>query len=79
MDRTKATVRRLNRPTFVAVPGQRIGNKNIINRRQSMFKIKTLLPQIEQVEVKKNGQVIRRMTKRKKSHCFSGNRSLDFN
>ena len=63
MDRTKATVRRLNRPTFVAVPGQRIGNKNIINRRQSMFKIKTLLPQIEQVEVKKNGQVIRRMTK----------------
>ena len=28
MARTKATVRRLNRPTFVAAPGQKIGNKN---------------------------------------------------
>ena len=53
MARTKATVRRLNRPTFVAAPGQRIGNKNIMNGRRSMFKIKTLLPQIKQVEVKK--------------------------
>ena len=51
--RTKATVIRLNRPTFVAAPGQRIRNKNIRNKRQSMFKIKTLLPQIKQVEVKK--------------------------
>ena len=33
MARTKATVRRLNRPMFVAVPGQKIGNKNIMNRR----------------------------------------------
>ena len=51
---TKATVRRLSRRTFVAEelewPGQRIGNKSMINRRQSMFKIKTLLPQIKQVE-----------------------------
>ena len=78
MDRTKPTVKRLNRPTFVAAPGQRIGNKNMINRRQSMFKIKTLLTQIEQVEVKKNGQVVRRMTIRKKSHYFSGNRRLRF-
>ena len=50
---TKATVRRLSRRTFVAEElewqGQRIGNKSIINRRQSMFKIKTLLPQIKQV------------------------------
>ena len=53
MARTKATVRRLNRPTFVAAPGQRIGNKNIMNRKQSMFKIKTVLPQTEQVEVEK--------------------------
>ena len=37
MARTKATVRRLNRPTFVAAPGQRIGNKNIMNRRLSVF------------------------------------------
>ena len=53
MARTKATVRRLNRPTFVAALGQRIGNKNIMNRRRSMFKIKTLLPKIKEVEVKK--------------------------
>ena len=52
MVRTKATVRRLNRLTFVAAPGQRIENKNIMNRRQSMFKIKTLLPQYKQIEVK---------------------------
>ena len=37
MARTKATVRRLNRPTFVAAPGQRIENKNIMNRRLSVF------------------------------------------
>ena len=30
MARIKATVRRLNRSTFVAAPGQRIGNKNIM-------------------------------------------------
>ena len=45
MARTKATVRRLGQPTFMAAPGQRIGNKNILNRRNSMFKLKTLLPQ----------------------------------
>ena len=28
-----------------------------MNRTPSMFKIKTLLPQIKQVEVKKNGQI----------------------
>ena len=78
MARTKATVKRLNRPTFVAAPGQRIGNKNIMNRRQSTFKIKTLLPPIKQVEVKKNGQVFRRMNVRRKSHCFCGNRRLRF-
>ena len=78
MVRTKATVRRLNRLTFVAAPGQRIENKNIMNRRQSMFKIKTLLPQSKQVEVKKSGQVVRRMTVRRKSQYFSGNRRLRF-
>ena len=51
MARTKATVRRL--PTFVPDPGQRIGNKNIMNRWNAMFKIKTLLPQSKQVEFKK--------------------------
>ena len=52
MARTKTTVR-LGRPIFVAAPGQRIGNKNILNRRNSMFKIKTLLPKTLQIEVKK--------------------------
>ena len=78
MARAKGTVRRLNRQTFVAAPGQRIGNKNIMNRRKSMFEFKTLLPQIKQIEVKKNGQVVRRMTVRRKSHYFSGNRRLRF-
>ena len=70
MAKTKATVRRLRQPTFVAAPSQRIGNKNIMNWRKSMFKIKTLLPQPLQVEVKKNG--------RRKSNYFSGNRKLRF-
>ena len=78
MARTKTTVRRLNRPTFVAAPDQRIGNKNIMNRRQSMFKIKTLLPQHKQIEFRKNGRIVRRMTVRRKSHYFSGNRRLRF-
>ena len=42
MAKTKAIIRRLNRPAYVAAPGQGIGNKNIMNRRQSMFKIKTI-------------------------------------
>ena len=78
MARTKATARNINRPTFVAAPGQRIGNRNIMNRRQSMFKIKTLLPQIKQVEVKENGQIVRRMTVRRKPHYFFRNRRLRF-
>ena len=53
MARPKVTVKRLNKSIFVVAPGQRIGNKNIMNRRQSMFKIKTLLPQIKQVEAEK--------------------------
>ena len=78
MTRTKATVRRYNRPTFVAAPAQRIGNKNIMNRRQFMFKIKSLLQQHKQIEVKRNDQIVRRMTVRRKSHYFSGNRRLRF-
>ena len=66
MARTKDTIRRLRQPTFVAPPGQRIGNKNILNRRQSRFKIKKLLPQTLQVEVKKNGHIARKMNVRRK-------------
>ena len=52
MARTKATVRKP--PTFVPAPEQRIGNKNILNRRlrNAPFKIKKLLPQTKQVKVK---------------------------
>ena len=52
MARAKAKVRRINAPSFVAAPGQRIGNKNILNRRNARFKIKTILPQQKQTEVK---------------------------
>ena len=69
MARAKATVRKMG--TFVAAPGQRIGNKNM-NRRNAVFKIKTLVPQLKQVEVR------RRMKVRRKSHYFSGNRKLRF-
>ena len=52
---TKATVKRLSRPAFIPAPGQRIGNNNILNRkvRNTPFKIKQILPQTRQVEVKK--------------------------
>ena len=53
MARRKPTVRRLRQSKFAAAPGQRIGNKNIMNRKNSMFKIKTLLPQTPHIEVKK--------------------------
>lgn len=45
MAKTKATVRRLGTPSFVPTPGQRIGNKNILNRRlrNVPFKLKNSL------------------------------------
>ena len=78
MTRTKATVRRLR--TFLPAPGQRTGNKDILNRRlrNAPFKIKKLLPQTKQAEVKNNGQVVRRMNVRQKSYYFSENRRLQF-
>ena len=78
MAKTEATVRRLGQPTFVAAPGQSIGNKNILNRKNSMFKVKTLLPQTLQVEVKRNSQVIWKLNVKQKAHYFSGNRKLGF-
>ena len=69
MARTKATVRWLRQPTFVAAPGQRIGNKNL-NKRNSMFKIKTLLPQTLQIEVKKMAKLYEEWTS-EESHIIS--------
>ena len=48
MTRTKATVRRINTPSFLVATGQRIGNKNFLNRKNAMF-----LPQQKQMEVTK--------------------------
>ena len=45
MDRTKTTVRRINAPSFVSIQGQRIGNKNILNKRNARFKNETILLQ----------------------------------
>ena len=67
MARTKATVRRLRLLSFVSVPDQRIWNKIIMNRRQAMFKIKTLLPQTKQFEVKINSQVVSRVNVKRKT------------
>ena len=78
MARTKAAVTRINAPSFVVAPGQRKGNKNIWNRRNARFKIKTFLPQQKQIEVKKNGQAVRKMIARRVAHYFNGNRRLRF-
>ena len=61
MARAKATVRRLNQPTFLAAPGQRIGNKNM-NRRNSMFNSKKELQQTLRVEVKKMDKLLEEWT-----------------
>ena len=45
------SVQRALGPMFVPAPRHRIGNKNIMNRRNSQFKIKKLLPQTKQAEV----------------------------
>ena len=76
MARTKATVRRIP----LAVIPQRIGNKNILNRRlrNMSFRLIQILPEMKKVAVKKTGQVIRQMNVRRKATYFSGKRRLDF-
>ena len=70
MARTKATVRRMS---LAAIPQQRIGNKNILNRRlrNILFKLKNIMPEM------KNGQVIKEMNVRRKATYFSGKRRLN--
>ena len=53
MTRTKATVRRINAPSFLVATGQRIGNKNFLNRKHARFKTKLFLPQQKHMEVTK--------------------------
>ena len=55
MTRIKATVRRMQVPNFVHLPGHRIAEKNIMNRRlrNAPYKIKKLLPEYKRVDIKK--------------------------
>ena len=55
------------------VPTGGIGVKKMVTKRNKSIKIKKLLPQPRMVSVKKNGQVLRRMTVRRKAY-FPGRR-----
>ena len=80
MATTKAAVRRVIRsPVFVPAPGHRIGNKNIMNRRNPAFKIKKLLPETKIIQIKKNGRVLRSMNVRRKTMISQAEESCDFN
>ena len=61
MTSTKAILRRL--PTFVAAPGQRIGNKNIRGQGYTTFKLNK--PQTKAIEVKKDSRLVRKMNIRR--------------
>ena len=65
---TKATVKMMQVPTFGHSPGRRIENKNIMSGRlrNAHYKIKKLLPEYKQVDVQKNGQIMRSMNVIKK-------------
>ena len=78
MARTKAAVRRLNQLNFVAAPGERIVNKNIMNRGNSTLKLKTLLPQTLRVKVKKINKSLEEWTTRGNGIISRGNRRLQF-
>ena len=56
----------------------RSGIKNIDGRiRNRDIKIKQIIPQFWNIEIKKNGQVVRRMTVRRKT-IFLGNRLVEY-
>ena len=57
MTSTKVTVRRL--PTFVAAPGQRIGNENIRGQGHTTFKLNK--PHTKTIEVKKSSRLVRKI------------------
>ena len=62
-------------PAFISrpVPSGGVGVKRMPSKRNKSIKIKKLLAQPKQVSVKKNGQVVRRMTVRRKAY-FPGRR-----
>ena len=55
------------------VPNKGIGVKKMTSKRNKGIKIKKLLSQPKMVTVKKNGQVLRKMTVRRKAY-FPGRR-----
>ena len=68
MARTRFTPRR--RPANINFDQRRVASAKEIRRGRvnaKNIKIKVLLPQIKDVEVKQRGQVVRRMTVRRKS------------
>ena len=70
MAKTKLVPKK-KRPTPVDFTLVRVAATKEIARKRRVHpknvKIKTLLPQVKQIEVKKNGQVVRRMTVRRKT------------
>ena len=69
MARTKATVRRFP----VVVVGNDFQWKTI-----KPFKIKEILPDQKTVDIKKNGEIIKKINLRRKSKYFSGRNRLIF-
>ena len=69
MARTKATVRRFP----VVVIGNDFQWKTI-----KPFKIKEILPDQKTVDIKKNGEIIKKINLRRKSKYFSGRNRLIF-
>ena len=67
MARTKATVRRFP----VVVVGNDFQRKTI-----KPFKIKEILPDPKTVDIKKNGEIIKKINLRRKSKYFSGRNRL---
>ena len=70
MARTKLVLKK-TRPTPVDFTSVRVATTKKIARKKGSHrknvKIKKLLPQAKQIEVKKNGEVVRRITVRRKT------------
>ena len=47
-------------------------------KRYTEYKIKTLLPEQKTIEIKKNGQVVRTVTVRRKKHKFTDRWAKNF-
>ena len=53
MAKTKGTFRRLNRPTFVAAPDERIGNKSITTENNLCLKLRLFYHKLNRLKLKK--------------------------